>query len=318
MMRSFACLVLAIAALSSDARADLSASLARLLLHPPVRTAMLTTPEGGALFERIVGRRLAFNAGKAEVWRAEAAILSSELDRASPEAAEELYLRLLRLEQRYHARVSRAGVVVTNGPVVPAEHSSIARELATEELSLRSPSLWDRMAGGKARIEFAPPAADNAAHAASKRERFLQGGGGSAHARAVATLRSLVSESPDAPFLLVRTEEGEALLKLVYGTQGTQSWPLTADPASDLVERLATDPARKDLVIGLALRLQQAVDRFAATKTRYGIAARGEVRKRTLRRIARETLALTGVATDADGRAAVEFATPAPSLATHY
>jgi hypothetical protein len=276
------------------AQAELSASLIEIMARPIGSLAMSISPAGATVIERAAGREILLRTRTPDVLRTQLQEIVSGLDR-SPEAAEELYLRLSRLEYRFQAESKSNSTMARGSSKFNEEDIDLIQRLAREELSMRGPTFMERMTGSardlESRLEFAP-SSDSKGTFSAQRERFLAGEGAkgsSALDRSIKTLRELAHER-EMTDLLLKTPEGHQILDLVYGA-GTRYWQ-GAEPLQSFVDKLAADPSRSDLAIQLAMRLTRASEVYAEAQAKHGFGDKSHLRQQVLTRIASKMLAL--------------------------
>src|SRR4051794_25368002 len=86
---------------SSATQAELSEAMVAELTSPILRLAFGLSPEAKVLATRMAGQSMMLTPGKPDAWRTQVEQMVHGLMTSSPEVADDVYLRLLRIKYRF-------------------------------------------------------------------------------------------------------------------------------------------------------------------------------------------------------------------------
>jgi hypothetical protein len=311
--RTFAAFLLMITAfgLASQAQAELAPSLLEKLLSPLMYRAMSSSIEGRALAERLLGEGFAWQASQSEWKRISEQMVERVFRDQGAGVADEVYLRVLRLEQRFRAEAPKDSALLTGEGKASFDDLTLMQRIASEELALREATLLERMRGIDpafgGQIEFAKVPRQATGNLSSDRQRFLsEAASGSALDRANKVLSQLGNRE-ELTILLFQTPEGKEILRRALGTRVSEMYE--GKVARDVIAMLSETPELRDLTIQLALRLDQAMSAYDGIRMHAGFGNSGPLRKSALRRVAGEYLKLSPPAVPG----AINFAPATPN-----
>jgi hypothetical protein len=281
------------AASTRPARASLPASLLEKLATPLMQRTFTTLPEGRLVLERLMGGEFA-RSMTYDNWR----VLTEQAvghGSQNPQFLDEVYLRVLRLEHRLRVEAEPGSALVTGAGRLTAGDFVLLQRIGSEELALRS-ATWVEKIGLSQKtpghVQFSK-LRRSAANFEGERQLFLSGGGRKAPPaleRSLTVLNNL-AERREMTYLLFQTDEGKALLHAVLGPDARALYGTGG--AKEAIARIAALPEARDVVLQLALRLDQAAATYDAFRVKLAFGDRGEMRQRVLKRIAHDYLALS-------------------------
>lgn len=300
--RNFVALYFAVAAALNlgsplHAHAELPASLLERLATPLMHRALSSSIEGRALTERLLGEGFAWQATQTEWKRISELMVNRIFEEQAVGVADELYLRVLRLEQRFRTEAPRDSALLTGEGQASFDDLALMQRIASEELALRGAGLFERVRGidpgAGGRIEFAKVSIKTAktGNLSSARQRFLnEVSSGTAWDRANKVLGELGGRR-EMTYVLFETSEGKEILHRILDPRAIKLYDLKF--AEDVFALLGKVPELRDVTIQLAMRLDQAMSAYEGIRATLGIGSGGKMSTATLKRVAREHLKLS-------------------------